>query len=90
LVAGDSAHSTKYTYYFLAVFTALMRSNNFSRTSLFSADKFLLAASTASDFNITSASFNPFVKSVLPLLTRSQIASASPMPGAISTDPLIS
>ena len=39
---------------------------------------------------ITSTSFNPLVNKVLPLLTRSQMASAKPMPGAISTEPLIS
>jgi hypothetical protein len=46
-------------------------------------------AKTASDFSRTSISFNPFLKSVEPLETISQIPSANPIFGAISTEPFI-
>ena len=46
-------------------------------------------AKTASDFSRTSISFNPFLNKVLPLETISQIPSAKPILGAISTEPLI-
>jgi hypothetical protein len=46
-----------------------------------------LAARQDSDFNMISFSSSPFLNKVLPLLTRSQIASARPMFGAISTEP---
>lgn len=56
----------------------------------FPAAKFLFLINTASDERIVSISFSSLVKRVLPELTRSQIASARPILGAISTDPLIS
>jgi len=46
-------------------------------------------ANTASDLSNTSTSFNPFLNNVLPLHTISQIPSAKPIFGAISTEPLI-
>jgi hypothetical protein len=46
-------------------------------------------ARTASDFKSTSISFKPFLKSVDPLETISQIPSAKPIFGAISTEPLM-
>ena len=45
---------------------------------------------SVNDLRITSTSLRLLVNKVLPLLTRSQMASAKPMPGTISTDPLIS
>ena len=46
--------------------------------------------STAVEVKTFSISRRPFDKSVLPVDTKSQIASASPIEGAISTDPEIS
>src|SRR5690606_4764892 len=47
------------------------------------------AAKTASDFKMTSTSFKLFLNNVLPLETISQMASARPIFGAISTEPLM-
>ena len=46
-------------------------------------------SNTVSEMRIVSSSFNSLVKRVLPELTRSQMASARPILGAISTEPLI-
>src|ERR1700746_4089817 len=75
---------------FFDFLTALILNSNLSKITCFSFVNELFAAITASDRRITSASFKPFVNKVLPELTKSQIASAKPMPGAISTEPLIS
>lgn len=75
---------------FFADLNALIRNNNLFSNSVFSLLNFLLAIKTDSDFKMTSTSFNPLLKSVLPELTKSQMASANPMLGAISTLPLIS
>ena len=56
---------------------------------MFFSDSILDFANTASDFNITCVSLNPFLNKVLPELTISQIPSAKPMLGAISTEPEI-
>jgi len=56
---------------------------------VFSRYRFLFLASTASYFIIVLTSFKPFDNKVLPVLTMSQTASAKPIFGAISTEPLI-
>ena len=83
------AFSNTYLLFF-AFFTARIRNKRLSKMIFFSFDSDLLATSTDSDERMVSISFNSFVKSVLPELTRSQMASASPIRGAISTEPLIS
>ncbi len=70
--------------------TALMRKSRRSRIARRSASIFGLAAITASDLRTISCSSSPFLKRVEPVDTRSQIASARPILGAISTEPLIS
>jgi len=76
------------TYFlFLALNTARKRKSNRSRISSFSGLSFSDFASTASDFKMTSVSRKPFLNSVLPELTISQMPSAKPMFGAISTEP---
>src|SRR5690606_24046068 len=62
---------------------------NFSKRMVLSSDIFGDTAKTASLVNITSTSFKLFLKRVLPLETISQMASAKPILGAISTEPVI-
>ena len=81
---------SKIYFVFFDLRTALIRNSSLFKISCCSFFNFLFAIKTDSDFNITSTSFSPFVKRVLPELTKSQMASAKPMPGAISTEPLIS
>jgi hypothetical protein len=66
-----------------------MRNNNLSKIAVASASNAGRLIKTACEFKIVSASINPFINKVEPLLTKSQITSANPMPGAISTLPLI-
>ncbi|MPM46890.1 hypothetical protein SDC9_93597 [bioreactor metagenome] len=66
---------------------ALMRKRNLSSNCCLASLRFLFAISTASLFIMASTSFNPFIMSVLPVLTISKIPSASPIPVAISTLP---
>ena len=77
--------------YFLssAVFTASMRKSNSSNISFFSLLIFLLPISKASDLITTSTSFRRLLTRVEPELTISKIASANPMPGATSTEPVM-
>ena len=78
------------TYFdFLARNTDCKRNCNFSKSDFLSSLIFGETANTASLLSITSTSLSPFLKSVLPLETISQIPSAKPIFGAISTDPLI-
>ena len=78
--------------YFLpsAAFTASMRKRSSSRISCFSAlNEPPLPISTASDCSTVSTSARLLLTSVLPDDTMSKMASESPMPGAISTEPEI-
>ena len=72
---------------FLAFSTALTLKSSFSNICSLLDESRLDFTSTASDLRITCVSLSPFLNKVLPELTMSQIPSASPMLGAISTDP---
>jgi len=72
-----------------AAFTLRIRNRSFSKTVLSSGDRSGLETRTASEHITVSTSRSPFENSVLPELTRSQTASARPIDGAISTEPLI-
>lgn len=77
--------------YFLssAVFTASMRKSSSFKISFFSSQRFLLPMSRASDFITTSTSLRRLLTKVEPELTMSKIASARPMPGDTSTEPVM-
>ena len=77
--------------YFLssAAFTASIRNKSSFRISFFSSDIFLLPISNASLFITTSTSFKLLLTKVDPELTISKIASAKLIPGAISTEPVM-
>ena len=79
----------KMYFEFLARSTDSMRNTSLSRIRFLSMERFFAEAKTASERKITSVSFKPFLNRVDPLLTISQIPSARPMLGAISTDPEI-
>ena len=74
----------------LAFRTERIRNNNFSSICCCSIPSAGWRINTASECKMVSTSLRPFMNNVDPLLTRSTIASARPIPGAISTDPLIS
>lgn len=78
--------------YFLpeAAFTASKRNSSSSSTSCFSALRAFPPMSTASESITFSTSLRLLLTRVLPDDTMSKIASARPMLGAISTEPLIS
>ena len=77
--------------YFLssAALTASMRNSNSSSTLRFASSKSLLAIRRASLCITVSTSMRLLLTSVEPLLTMSKMASASPMPGLISTLPVM-
>ena len=78
------------TYFLSTAFiTASKRNSIWLRMVRFSSERLLLAMSRASLFITTSTSFRLLLTSVEPLLTISNIASASPMPGLISTLPVM-
>src|SRR5574344_1081602 len=60
-----------------------------SKIARFSEDRFLLPIIRASEYITTSTSFKLLLIKVLPELTISKIQSAKPMPGAISTEPVM-
>ena len=76
-------------FLFSAFLYELKRNNSSLRMARFSSLSFLLPIMRASDFRITSTSLRLLLTSVLPELTMSKIQSARPMPGAISTEPVI-
>jgi len=86
--AETGAFSTIYLLR-LARRTACIRKRSWSSRSVCSAVRLGWAMSTASERNTVSTSRRPLPSKVEPLLTMSQMASASPMLGAISTEPLI-
>lgn len=73
----------------LALRTDLILKTSFSKIGLISEESSGETARTASLFKMTSTSLRLFLNKVLPLETISQMASAKPIFGAISTDPLI-
>ena len=77
--------------YFLssAAFTASIRNKSSSRISFFSGVRLGLPISKASLFITISTSFRLLLIKVDPELTISNMASERPIPGAISTDPVI-
>ena len=77
--------------YFLssAVRTASIRKSNSFRISYFSSLRFLLPISKASLRITTSTSFKRLLTKVEPELTISKIASAKPIPGDTSTEPVM-
>jgi len=75
---------------FLALREESIRPSNLSKSSFIkgSCSIFLLFIRTACEFNTLNDFFNLFSFSVFPVETRSQIRSATPSDGAISTEPL--
>src|SRR6185312_5058924 len=76
--------------FFLAFFTACILNISLSTIAFSALLNDGLPISTASLFITISTSLRPLLNKVLPELTKSHIASARPIPGAISTEPLIS
>ena len=74
---------------FLARRTVPKRNLSLFTTSRFSDDSIGASTNTACDSKILATSLRLFLNRVLPLETISQIASANPILGAISTEPLI-
>src|SRR5690606_19317104 len=70
--------------------TALILKSNLSTIAIFALERLWWLINIASEENTFSTSFSPFIINVDPELTISQIPSANPILGAISTDPLIS
>ena len=78
------------TYFeFLPFKTDSILNSNFFKIRCFSFDSFGDIANTASDSSNMATSFKLFLNKVLPLETISQIPSANPILGAISTEPLM-
>ena len=74
---------------FLPFKTDSILNRNLFKIVCFSFVSFGETANTASDSNNTATSFKLFLNKVLPLDTISQIPSASPIFGAISTEPFM-
>ena len=78
------------TYFlFSAAFTASMRKRSSSRMARLLGERLRLPMSSASLCITTSTSARLLLTRVLPLLTISKIASLRPMPGLISTEPVM-
>ena len=78
------------TYFlFSAAFTASMRKSSSSSMARLLGERLRLPMSRASLFITTSTSARLLLTRVLPLLTMSNMASLRPMPGLISTEPVI-